>query len=277
MDSYDRYLYFSDMNTNAILQVRPNSAGITACALDWSWDTANHPPDDYDLWTVIQGKGEMVSGDTDFPLGPGDCFLLRPQGRYIATHDSDNPLTVIHVHFDFHQPSENKRFPFHRKLSSLGFIRDLLTRSVLSFQERNRNESAFWLTAALREIQQQDQRSQSVAHLQGRMEKIEQICQNIRNNPEANHRLTDLAGSVGVSTDHFTRLFKQTKDLTPRDFILRTRIESAQSLLQVSSYSVTRIAELLGYTDVYYFSKQFTAKVGVSPTAYRRQEISRGD
>ena len=275
MDSYDTILYFSDMDAGIILQTKPNSAGITACARDWSWDTANHPPDDHDLWTVFQGEGKMVSEDGTFPLRPGDCFLLQPAGRYIATHDPDNPLTVIHIHFDFLRASEGEAFRFHRKLSSLGFMRDLLTRSVLSFQERGQNESAFWLTAALREIQQQDQRSQSIAHLEGRAEEIEQICQNIRNNPGTSHRLTDLAASASVSTDHFTRLFKQTKGMTPRDFILRTRIESAQSLLQVSSYTVTRIAELLGYSDVYFFSKQFTAKVGVSPTAYRRQEISR--
>jgi AraC-like DNA-binding protein len=274
MDTDDMILYFSDMKSLPEIRVTPNSAGITACARDWSWDIRRNPPDDYDLWTVIQGEGVLSEGGREYPLGPGDCFLLKPGGKYVGSHTPDNPLTVIHIHFDFAVTDVAESFLYYRKLSSLGFVRELVSRSVLSFHEGEAGQSAFWLAAALQEIRQQDLRSESVLQLEGRAEEIEQICARIRNAPGSNHRLPELAGSVNLSTDHFTRLFKRMKGLTPRDFILRTRIETAQSLLQVSSYTVTRIAEILGYSDVYFFSKQFTAKVGVTPTVYRRQAVA---
>ncbi len=64
--------------------------------------SGKHNNQDFDLWTVLQGRGQMKTPKKEYHLLPGDCFLLDlKQEQYIGTHDPDNPLIVIYVHFDF--------------------------------------------------------------------------------------------------------------------------------------------------------------------------------
>lgn len=247
---------------------RINSVGITHCARDWSWDTTRRPPVDHDLWTVFAGSGELRTPDRRWPLLPGDCFILEPGGRYRGRHDPDHPLTVIHIHFD---PAGDIPLAFHRRLAQLTFPRELLTRVVTAHREGRREEAIQWLEAAFVEIRSQERLAERVRGNEAHAEAIERIAEEIDGNPSAAYRVETLAKETGLSADHFTRLFRSQKGVTPREFILRARIESAQGLLRSSSHSIGRIAEILGYSDVYFFSRQFKEKVGVSPSEYRNR------
>ncbi len=57
--------------------------------------------------------------------------------------------------------------------------------------------------------------------------------------------------------------------MTPGEFVIASRMEHACRLLRFSTQSIGSIAETLGYRDVYFFSKQFRARMGVPPTSYR--------
>lgn len=252
---------------NPIHLRRINSAGITHCEQDWSWDTSRRPPVDHDLWTVFGGQGELRTNDRTWPLLPGDCFVLEPGGVYAGTHDPNHPLLVIHIHFD---PSGDFPLGFHRRLTHLGFLREVLTRSVFSHHEGQMDAAVVWLAAALCEIRSQERLASRAGVEDGRADAIDTICRRIYENPSAAYRVEKLARTVNLSPDHFSRLFRRLKGVTPREFILRARIESAQDLLRSSNHSIGRIAEILGYSDVYFFSRQFKEKVGVSPSEFRR-------
>ncbi len=60
-----------------------------------------------------------------------------------------------------------------------------------------------------------------------------------------------------------------------REFVVQARINRGRILLTESSLTVSEIAAALGYDDIYFFSRQFKAKTGVSPTAFR--EGKKGD
>jgi AraC family transcriptional regulator, arabinose operon regulatory protein len=245
---------------------RINSAGITHCEQDWSWDTSRRPPVDHDIWTVLSGQGELCTTDRSWPLLPGDCFILRPGGVYVGSHDPNHPLLVVHIHFD----PVGAPLEFHRRLTNIGFIREVLTRSVFGYREGRQEEAILWLDAALTEIQNQERHADRTGSDDGRGEKINTICHRIYEDPSAPYRVEKLAQAVGLSADHFTRLFRKLRGVTPREYILQARIESAQNLLLSSNHSIGRIAEILGYSDVYFFSRQFKEKVGVSPSAFRK-------
>lgn len=78
-----------------------------------------------------------------------------------------------------------------------------------------------------------------------------------------------LAASVGLSPDYFTRIFSRTFGVAPKSWILQQRIRHAALLLTESSLSVSEIADRLGFSNPYLFSRQFRKIIGVSPRAYR--------
>lgn len=88
--------------------------------------------------------------------------------------------------------------------------------------------------------------------------------------PEALPTVAQMAASMSLSAEHFSRLFRQFSGQSPMRFIIDLRLTHARHLLLESSLSVGEIAELLRYSDVYFFSRQFKEKIGVSPLAYRQ-------
>lgn len=91
------------------------------------------------------------------------------------------------------------------------------------------------------------------------------------NDPELS--VGQLAGIAGISVRHFDHLFKQIYFLTPNQCITSLRINLAKELLKTGNYSVCKIAQITGFSDVYYFSKVFKQKTGSCPSRYAQADL----
>ncbi len=67
------------------------------------------------------------------------------------------------------------------------------------------------------------------------------------------------------------RLFRKYYQMSPTDFILDRKLEQAKELLRTSGAKVGKIAEQVGFTDPFYFSKVFKKKVGKTPSQFRQE------
>ncbi len=76
---------------------------------------------------------------------------------------------------------------------------------------------------------------------------------------------------ANVTRRRFNDIFKSSFDITPARYITAKRTEYAKSLLVSGVLSVSDIASMCGYSDVYYFSKAFKKEIGLTPTQYRKQ------
>ena len=257
------------------LRLRANRGGVFVCRPDWSMDLG--PLSDFDLWAVFDGHGELRGPEGTFAVGAGDVFLLRPGGRYRGRHDPQRPLTVVALHFDWlgasGRPQRPRPLPaFHRRLGATAFFRELLERSVQARQAEDAAGAAAWLGAVLLELAREDSRSH--VHAAGAADEqaraLARLGDEIRRNPVGAGTVEEMAAGFGVTPDHFTRLFRQAHGVTPREFVIRARIEAARGLLLETGYAVGRIAALLGYRNIHYFSRQFREETGTAPRAFRR-------
>jgi len=78
-----------------------------------------------------------------------------------------------------------------------------------------------------------------------------------------------LAGQLNISTVHLRRIFAEHADKSPVKYINDMRFEQAKILLKSSNLTVAEIAQSLGYSDQFHFSKSFKAALGSSPSRYR--------
>lgn len=81
--------------------------------------------------------------------------------------------------------------------------------------------------------------------------------------------LDGMADLAGYSPSRFSALYKGIYGRSPIDDLINTRIENAKLLLLYSSMSVQDIAEAVGFSSIYYFSKHFKKKEGLSPLAFK--------
>jgi AraC family transcriptional regulator len=67
----------------------------------------------------------------------------------------------------------------------------------------------------------------------------------------------ELARLLGLSASHFCRAFKCAFGISPRDYVLRRRIEVAQALMLTTSEPLSSIAVSCGMCDQPHFTRSF--------------------
>lgn len=95
------------------------------------------------------------------------------------------------------------------------------------------------------------------------------LIEEVRQNPATERSIDALAHELGLSTSQFTRRFRAFAGLSPAQFLIEERIARAEAYLQESNLTLAEIAERTGYSDVYFFSRQFRRFRGVPPSMQR--------
>jgi AraC family transcriptional regulator len=82
-------------------------------------------------------------------------------------------------------------------------------------------------------------------------------------------RLHDLASACGLSVKHFARAFRRSTTMPPHRWLMRRRIEHAQSLLLSTDAPMAQIALECGFADQSHFTTAFRRAIGIPPGAWR--------
>ena len=79
----------------------------------------------------------------------------------------------------------------------------------------------------------------------------------------------DLADAAGMSVSQLERTARRVLGLTPKQLIMRFRLEEALRLITTTDTALAAVAEQCGYYDQSAFGRHFRRVVGSSPAAYR--------
>lgn len=85
-------------------------------------------------------------------------------------------------------------------------------------------------------------------------------------------RVQDLATTAGMSESHFSRQFKAAIGTSPIDWLRKERINQAKRRLIESEDPIKEIARQVGYSDQFFFSKDFKKTTQLTPTEFRLKE-----
>jgi AraC-like DNA-binding protein len=79
----------------------------------------------------------------------------------------------------------------------------------------------------------------------------------------------EIAEYCAMSEYHFYRCFKEAYQQTPNQYLTQKKLHMAKELLQQTSHSVSQIALMCSYPDVFTFSKAFKRFFGYPPSSLR--------
>ncbi len=97
----------------------------------------------------------------------------------------------------------------------------------------------------------------------------EELNKYIKDNIIERISIADLAGHIGKSESFISHLFRNEFGLSPKQFILAAKINSARNQLDNGS-SVKETALELGFYDEFHFSRAFKKQTGISPSQYKK-------
>jgi AraC family transcriptional regulator, arabinose operon regulatory protein len=83
--------------------------------------------------------------------------------------------------------------------------------------------------------------------------------------------LKQLAAEAGFSATYFTTLFRKETHYAPLSYFSHLKVLKACEYLDYTRMKVKEISYRLGYTDPYYFTRDFKGKMGLSPRQYRNR------
>ena len=222
------------------------------------------------VW-VLSGEAEYCFSDRKVIATSGDVMYIAKGSNYTINITTEK-YHYIYVDFLFDFPEamlgESKSYPikvgknsmsssFERLLSKWrlrpnGYYQDAMAELYKIYGKIAQNNSGKYVPTYAREIT-----DMVVVYM-------------AENYMDPNLRVAQLAELANCSEVHLRRLFRRDFNATPSEHLIRIRINQAKSLLINTDYSITKIAELVGLSDSFYFSRLFKREVGCSPSAYRK-------
>ncbi len=221
-------------------------------------------------------------------LRPGALFWMRPGGLYLGDHDKRNRLGVNYIHFDLLKRGRvvTGRVDIHREhrdVLDVEYVETITRRIARAWQSAKvgHTDQADVATQLLRGLLMDMDANESKQanahqprggterhHYQLAMRAAARLSEDLTNAPS----IAEIAQQASCTPDHLTRVFSKVMGMSPQAYLVQRRIDRAKQLLRETGLTVSQIADVLGYRDVYFFSRQFKQKSGWTPTEYRRGE-----
>lgn len=214
-------------------------------------------------WNLTPGQKLEISGKTVYP-DAGTVYLFPPYTKFGGSIEKN--FTQFFVHFRATAPFDSVRTEFITFKSDL--IKDEMFKAVSC---SSRDVQSLHLTQIA---------MTALAHVPPKMlitsqknildSKIRLVLEQINKNPGARNSIEELSAYVKMSVNNFHRKFLSSTFTTPKQYVMRKRMEFARGLLMNGTLTIDEIAEQAGFSNRYHFSKAFKNYYSFPPIAYRK-------
>ncbi len=243
------------------------------CEPNWQWRKRDKPITNYDLFYVWAGEGTVVLNGKPYNVEKGHCFLFKPGDETTATHNPQNPLVLTYIHFDVTGLPELVP-SVHRVFENAINFESLLTQYVRLFLVKAFGaeiEAKLILKQLMIHLLREEQEhEEQKAHISNKLlETVREVANYILQNPGLQHTIKGLAERANLSPQYFSQKFKEIIGQTAKSYIVYSRIRRAEHLLHSTGSTVTEVADVLGYTNIHFFSRQFKKYTGKNPSEIR--------
>lgn len=82
--------------------------------------------------------------------------------------------------------------------------------------------------------------------------------------------LSELASEYHISVSHLAHIFKSVTGFAPMEYLTVCRLTAAKKYLSTTSMPIKEIVDSCGFGDESNFSRMFKARIGMTPTEYRK-------
>lgn len=236
----------------------------------------------FELHYVIGGKGALIVDGREYELRAGVTFMTAPRTAHTQINDKTDNMEEYFVAFEIDkQKSSHIDAAWQRFAGQRFVIGESRHNAELCFEEIERElkerkygyiEAAqtFYsmiLIRAMRDLYRAEDAGHKRATLDEMRLSIIDQAMLFRFNTITLKELSEL---VKLHPRHIQRLIKDKYGLSFAELRKQIRMNNAVELLSADEcIGIDAVAERLGYSDRFYFSKQFKEYFGETPAEYR--------
>lgn len=255
-----------------------------------------HQHPQWQLTVILEGKGQLLSGDYVGRFQPGDVFFLGENAPHVFRSDreffeKDTPLKSAGntIFFDFQslekalgeldelQPLRKfagfQGLCFQIQGSTASQIKELFE-TFGSSEGLQRFQLAFQLLALVDQAGPDLVRLNETGLMRGLSEKdgsrMDRVMQFVLENRFQPISLDDVSEKANLSKEAFCRFFKLRTRKTFTQYLQQLRINEAQKLLQETELGISEIAYRVGFENLSYFNRSFKSITGKTPREFKK-------
>ncbi len=95
--------------------------------------------------------------------------------------------------------------------------------------------------------------------------KLVRAVEYIQDQLDTDLTVSGIAQAVGMSPDHFTRLFKESTGQSPHQYVVEARVRKAKELLTTGKFTISEAAHHVGFVDQSHLTRHFKRVFGLPP------------
>lgn len=225
----------------------------------------------HDVRMLLQGEMRAEIGGRTYDLAPGD-LMVCPAGTPLRC--SAGQTGVWYLYFFIEARPEWEPFRKHG-----GYVRAFESAAVLFLLLRDTLDAmASHQPDAIRRAHHNSRMLVNLLRLEmarneakrsGEGSALQQLVEDVTAAPQKPWDRQSMAERMHLSVSQVTRLFNQELGVSPRELVIRQRMQFATQELLNTHRKIENIASELGYTSVHSFTRLFTRHVGIPPGQYR--------
>lgn len=246
------------------------------------FEHANHKNNQNELTYIVKGSAEVTCGDITYACKAGDIIFNAKGDTHAIKNAESQSLRYYFLSFDIDDtstPAEKIISDFFIKASSGKATADKSIPNAFQdifinlYDEDELSKSLIVdsirkiLIYTLRSFMGKANRVYVPDARFGKKRIISQICSYIDSNVEDIATLKKLPEKFGYSYSYLSSFFSKSMGISLKNYFLISRHKYECDLLK-SGFSVTEIAERMGYSSIHAFSNAFSNREGVSPSVY---------
>ena len=229
-----------------------------------------------ELTYVDQGELHSVADGQDILLKQGDIAVFGPDQWHMHYADIGGAPGYITITFDLEgvdvTPLLNRKFAAPQPLVAL-------LKQMLREQERMDEYSNDVLIAQLTQVMvlllreaaaPTGTKLQTSNAVHSENEIIRQAQQYVSAHIREKLSVPLVARQVDVSPSYLTALFHKNLQISPGEYIRRSKLQESKQMIRENEMNFTEIAAALQYSTVHHFSRQFKEKFGITPPEYAK-------
>lgn len=249
------------------------------------WNSVPHTHSCTEVFYCVDGRGQFNVEGKMLDVAPDDMVIVNPRTLHTELSYRANPLEYIvlgiegiEILFDQkdHGYTMLKCGPQREELLSL---MQLLLREIDAREDGCEMVCQDLTEVLLVRIVRMASVSLRLTAPPAESKECATAKRYIDENYSESITLDKLAEIAHVNKYYLSHSFKNEYKVSPIDYLMKRRITEAKALLTSTDFSLTQIAEQIGFGSLAYFSKCFRKIEGTRPNEYRksaRQKSAQG-
>ena len=221
----------------------------------------------YDSLSIrLCGRGVFKTENSKISVKRGEIIYIPKNSQYTQNTSGESVIAIHFINYTFNKNSKIEKI----SVDNIEFVEEIVKKMYDNWKEKKQGYR-YKCIALLYELlyflnhQEHKNKINSLS--------LDSRIKNVVNFIHSNFRteqieISYLAEMCSVSETYFRKLFKKLYSVSPKQYIINLKIETAAQLLRSQLYSVNEVCERSGFTDTKYFSKLFKKHFGCSPKEY---------